>query len=201
MGEMVSSEMNLMSVPQPQRKVPKTEQFNPYLGINPDDGDGSFNVENMSDGQLPETGSTGASSIPGLDLLGGMLNMDEFRKELKSMSKDDLKEATNSLRGFLGTDMNKGASNLLDTMLDSIITELQDGDFISSGNPLEPIIKMAEKVATTLQDKASEKDIENLVKSTANFTSKYECNNGEDLPSGLKTQLEMIKNMMGQFQQ
>ena len=109
-----------------------------------------------------------------------MLNLGELTEQLKNMKKEDIDEATNSIKCLLGNDDN--TSNLVSDMLMNIQDELKKEN-ISNGNPLDNIVKIAESVASKMKPKMDEDgvDMNKLWQSTQNLANQCANENGNSL--------------------
>ncbi len=114
------------------------------------------------------------------------------------MKKEDIDEATNSIKSLLGNNVDDNTSNLISDMLTNIKDELQKED-MSSGNPLDSIVKIAESVASKIKPKIEEDgiDMTQLWNSTQTLANQCKDQNGNDLFGGNMNPFELVNQMMG----
>jgi hypothetical protein len=175
------------------------DTFDPFVGVGRNDD--VLDVNNMFDGELPpEEQTAGTSMMPGLNSLMGMsgFNMNELTDQLKNMNKDDIDDATNSIQSLLGSGTDDQTSGLISDMLTNIRDELKNDD-ISSGNPVDNILKIAESVANKMkpQMENSQVDMSQLFNSTKNLADNCKDKNGNSLFAGGANPFELMTKMMG----
>ena len=141
----------------------KELQFNPYVGLQSNND--NYSIDQMFGGpkDLPgekkniDLSSAGLMSQVGQ--LSKMIDMDKFSQDIKNINSDDIKEATNNIKGMLGGNSDEKTSNLISDMLDDITKELQSNN-LSDGDPFQNIMKVAEKVAEKIKPKVEKDNID-----------------------------------------
>ena len=125
------------------------------------------------------------------------INLNQLTDQLKNMKQEDIDEATDTIRNMLGTNDNGAAGELISDMLTNIRDELQNED-ISSGNPLNNIVKLAENVANKMKPKMDNSDVnvEDLFKSTKNLTDNCVDENGNNIFGNGLNPFAMMNTMM-----
>jgi len=176
----------------------KPLEFNPYVGVG---GDNVLSVDQMYSGELPEDQTVqkpGLGSLANMVGIDKMLNLKDLTDQLKNMKKEDIDEATNSIKSMLGTNVNEETSNLISDMLTNIQDELKNGD-VSSGNPLDNIVKIAESVASKMKPKMDEGgvDMSQLWNSTQNLANQCTDGNGNNLFGNGMNPFDLVNKMMG----
>jgi hypothetical protein len=171
-------------------------EFNPYIGIGGEES--NLSVNEMYSGKLPDEQiqKPGLSSLASMVGIDKMLNLSELTDQLKNMKKEDIDEATNSIKCLLGDDEN--TTNLVSDMLTNIQAELKKED-ISSGNPLDNIVKIAESVASKMQPQMDEDgiDMSKLWQSTQNLANQCSDDNGNNIFGNGMNPFDLINQMMG----
>lgn len=186
--------------------VVRAIDFNPYVGINADDGVeqkpvNDFSMDDIMSGPKVLPGEQASSATGGLTSMlgiGNMLNMDELAKELKNINTDEIEQATNNIKKLLGKNVDQNTSDMLTDMLTDITDELKRSpDTDQVGNPIEKIVKIAETVAERMVPKMKNKnvDVTKLWKSTQQLAT--QCGDGKGAPSinGMNP-LSMLNNIM-----
>jgi hypothetical protein len=174
--------------------------FNPYVGVGSDNGE--YNVEDMIAGvqNLPDQQtSLGVGAIAKLVGLDKVFNMDELQEQLKNMDEDDIKQATDSIKGMMGNNVDEKTSAIMSDMLRSIAEELQKDD-IKGGNPFDSLSRIADTVSQKIRPRFEEDgvDMHQLWQSTRNMSGQLKDKNGNPIFSGTggKNPVDMLNKMM-----
>lgn len=177
-------------------------EFNPYLGVGNNNTDYSVNdilsgCENIADG----IHKPGLSSFAGTIGLDKMLDVDKLSDQLKNMKKEDIDQATSNIKGLLSTNIDEKTSSILDVMLSNIQEELQRDD-VASGNPLDKIMKIAEKISDKIKPKIESEglDVSKLWSSTQNLANSCTDENGKTPFTGGIDPFSLINKLMTQTQ-
>jgi hypothetical protein len=178
-------------------------EFNPYVGVG--GSDEQYGIREMFSGPkiLPtEGGGLGLGSMTGLLGLNNMFDIKELRNQLKNMSSDDIDKATSNLKDLLGSGVSEKTSNLISDMLSNITTELKNTDD-DNENPIDSIMKIADKVANNLRPKIKNEGVsmEELLQSTSGLTKNLKDKNGNSLFGGGNNPFGMLDQMMSKFAQ
>jgi hypothetical protein len=173
-------------------------EFNPYVGIG-GDANGELSASDMFSAKFPEEAQQkpGLGSIASMIGIDKVLNLKQLTEQLKNMSKDDIDEATNSIKTLLGSNIDEKTSDLLSDMLCNISDELKN-DTMSSGNPLDNIVKIAESVAGKMRPKIDKNNIDvgALWNSTQNLAEKCKDENGNNLFANGMNPFDMMNKMI-----
>jgi len=179
-------------------KDAKQLTFNPYVGIG-GDTNGELTASDMFSAKFPEEAQQkpGLGSIASMIGIDKVLNLKQLTEQLKNMSKDDIDEATNSIKTLLGSNIDEKTSDLLSDMLCNISDELKN-DTMSSGNPLDNIVKIAESVAGKMRPKIDKNNIDvgALWNSTQNLAEKCKDENGNNLFANGMNPFDMMNKMI-----
>lgn len=158
-------------------------QFNPYVGVGEESEDYGVNTMTSEKLDLEDL----KNFKPGLDTMISALGIDKkldlesLRNQLKNMSKEEIHEATATLKNVLGAKaVNPKTANMIETMLSSISEELQNDTGNDNENPLNKIIKIAEVVANKMQPKmqSNNVNIQDLWTSTQNVAQDFKDEKG-----------------------
>jgi len=191
-------EPELKPKPEPE-SIQEEFTFNPYIGVGPSDGKYGINEMYSGPDQLPgNEKSLGMGSMAGLLGLDRMFNINELKEQLKNMSKEDIDSATKNLKDLLGTSVSENTNELISDMLSNITTELKN-EQNTDGDPLDSIMRIAESVATKLQPKIEEKNINvhELLQSTKGLTNNLTDEAGNAIFQGASNPFNLVNQMMG----
>jgi len=178
--------------------VKKPLEFNPYVGIGSNDQ--SYGVEDMysANPSLAEDkpSAPGIGSVISMLGVDKMINMEDLSNQLKNMKKEDIDTATNTIRSFLGPNVDENTTTLISDMLTGITTELKLKD-LSNGDPLSNIMKIAETVATKMQPQMIEKgiDMSALLNSTQNLANQCKDDKGNPIFGGENNPFSMLSQL------
>jgi hypothetical protein len=183
----------------------QSSDFNPYMGIAPSASDGKYGVDEMFsvvptfEDDKPDGG--GIDTIASMVGLDKMINLDDLTNQLKNMKKEDIENATNNIKGLLGSTIDDKTTSLITDMLSNISEELQKGD-LSNGNPIKNILNVAESVACKMKPKINPNDLSQLLNSTQTFANQCKDKKGNPIFSDKKMNpfslLGQFANNMGQ---
>ena len=184
---------------------PEHLNFNPYIGIGTNDNQ-EYGVNEMFSA-LP-TLDEDKPSGPGLEAiakaigLNKMVNMDELTSQLKNMKKEDIENATNSIKGLLGDNIDEKTSALITDMLTNISDEMKNNE-MGKGDPIKNILNIAESVASKMKPKIENDNIDmsQLINSTQIFANQCKDSNGKPMFDGKMNPfalLGQIANSMNQ---
>jgi len=178
----------------------KPLEFNPYIGIGSNEQTQEYgvnellsNVPTFDEDRPDAPGLTSMISTLGIDK---MINMDELSKQLKDMKREDIDNATNSIKSLLGNGMDENTSNLISDMLGNITDNLKMTD-ISNGKPLENIVKIAETVASKMRPEmqARNVDMRDLLSSTQKIAQNCKDDAGNPLFKDGQNPFDMLNKM------
>jgi len=179
--------------------------IDPFLGVGVNNNT-EFGVENMleSTKDLVEYGSQtpGLGSMAKMLGVDKMLNMEELSKQLKNINKSEIDEATKNIKKLLGSNVDENTSEMIGTILNDITDHLKTED-ISTGDPIQNIISIAEKVAKKAIPKIDKNkvDMNKIFESTKNLANTYTDANGNPVLSGNgNNPLAMLTSMMNNMQ-
>jgi hypothetical protein len=175
--------------------------IDPFLGVGVNNNS-EFGVENMleSTKDLVVQGSQtpGLGSMAKMLGVDKMLNMEELSKQLKNINKSEIDEATKNIKKLLGTNVDENTSEMIGTILNDITDHLKSED-IGSGDPIQNIINIAEKVAKKAIPKIDKNkvDMNKIFESTKNLANTYTDANGNPVLSGNGANpLSMLTSLM-----
>lgn len=185
----VSSEVVTASSSIEEKKKSEEEEeevFNPFVGVGSDNK--QYSVDDISAGvkNLPnDQPSIGVGSIVKLVGLDKAFNMDELQEQLKNMDENDIKQATESIQGMLGNNVDPKTSSLISEMLGNIAEELQNDD-LKSGDPFDSLTRIADKVSQKLKPKIEQEgvDMNSLWKSTQTMSGQLKDKDGNNIFGG-----------------
>lgn len=178
--------------------------IDPFLGVGQNNVQ-DFGVEDMlaTTKDLPQ-----GPQAPGLGSMAKMLgvdkmfNMEELSKQLKNINKSEIDEATKNIQKLLGSNVDENTSNMIGSILSDITDHLKSED-IGSGDPIQNIISIAEKVAQKAMPKidSNKVDMKKIFESTQKLADNYKDEKGNPILSGPNNPLAMLSSMMqGQMQ-
>jgi hypothetical protein len=171
-------------VPVENKNPVEQPDFNPYVGIG--NNDSAYGVNEMFSAtptfQEDKPSGPGIETIANLIGIDKMINMSELTEQLKNMNKDEIENATNSIKQLLGSNVDNSTSNLISDMLTSISDELKKSN-LKSDNPISNIVKIAETVAGKMKPKMEEQniDITQLFNSTQSLAQQCKDDKGNPL--------------------
>lgn len=155
--------------------------FNPYEGIGNDE---NFGVDTLISGPktLPGESSNKSGGFASFLNMKNMLNVDELTKQLQNISKNDIEQATDSIKKLLGDNVDEQTTDILNNILTNITDELKS-DKIKEGDPITNILEIADSVAKKLGPNIKKQniDITQLMSTTKNLASKCKDNNGNNV--------------------
>ena len=191
----------------------KKEEFNVFTGVG--ENNNNYSVEEMNSGPelLPDQQAPPDSGI-GLILeatgLNKMINLDDLAEQLKNITPEEIKEATDSIKKLLGKNLDEKTAQVIDDMINDVTQELTENkkENLKDGKGgLSTIGKIAETVAKKVMPKINSKNLDpqKIIESTQNLTNIYKDqmsksgNNGPDpmamLSSFLGNQMKMAENL------
>ena len=180
----------------PESKLIVNNTFNPFIGVGSNNTE--YGLSDLLSGPklLPDQSSPGINGITKMLGIDKMLNMDDLAKQLKNITKEQIDEATASIKSMLG-DVDENTSELIDIMLTDITDEFKKGD-ISSGHPVDNFVKIAESVAHKMMPKIDKNkiDINKVWNSTRNMASKCQDKDGKPLFDGPNNPLSLVTGLM-----
>jgi hypothetical protein len=180
----------------------KEKEFDPYTGIGQNNLD-NYNVNDIMSGTKNtdgcEVSKPGLGSLANLVGIDKMLNLDELKTELQSMTDEDVKKATEKIQNMLGSNNDPQTNQVINNMLSNIRDELKNED-ISTGNPIDNIMKIADSVALKIKPQMEESgvDIGKIFESTQNLADNIRDENGNPVFTGENNQnpYDMLNNIM-----
>ncbi len=145
-----------------------------------------------------------APDAPGIGSMAKMLgvdkmfNMGELSKQLKNINKAEIDEATTNIKKLLGSNVDENTSNMIGNILSDITEHLKNED-MGSGDPIQNIINIAEKVAKKTMPKIDKNNIDmnKIFESTQNLANNYKDKDGKPiLGGGNNNPLSMLTSLM-----
>ncbi len=188
----------------PEQNVINTMNLDidPFLGVGTSGGD--FSIEQMLEATKDMPKGPDAPGIGSMAKMFGvdkMFNMEELSKQLKNINKSEIDEATKNIQKMLGSNVDENTSDMIGSILTDITEHLKTSD-LGSGDPIQNIINIAEKVAQKAIPKIDQNkvDMKKIFESTQNLASNYKDQNGNSLmsnnnPFGMLTSLLQNPNM------
>jgi len=172
--------------------------IDPYLGVGTNQ---DFGIDDMleSNKNLPNTVSApGIGSMAKMLGVDKMFNMEELSSQLKKINKSEIDEATNNIKKLLGSNVDENTSDMIGTILSDITEHLKSED-IGSGDPIQNIINIAEKVAQKAIPKIDKNkiDMKKMFESTQNLANNCKDNDGKTMFRGGNNPLSMLTALMG----
>jgi hypothetical protein len=159
--------------------------IDPFLGVN-NLNNTEFSVENIvnetNDLQNANNTTPGLSSMAHMLGIDKMLNLDNLSEQLKNINKTEIDDATANIKSLLCNNSNDKTSNMIDDIVTNIAEELQNSDF-SEGNPINNIIKIAEKIGQNFIPKVESENInmEQLLQKTNTLANNFKDNSGNPI--------------------
>jgi hypothetical protein len=179
----------------PDSKFIVKKEFNPFVGVGENISD--YSVDDVLAGQKSLGALTYSKTSNMLELLGinKMVNMEELSHQLKNITKEQIEEATTSIKGMLG-DVDNNTSDMISSMLSDISNELK-GD-LNTDNPLDSLVKIAEKVAHNMIPKinSNKVDIEKVWNSTKKMADNCNDKDGKPIFGGSNNPLSFLTGFM-----
>ena len=173
-----------------------TPAFNPFVGVG--ENTAEYGVSDLLSGPalLPDQTAPGVEGISKMLGIDKMLNMEDLAKQLKNITKEQIEQATKSIKALLG-DVDAGTSEMIDMMLTDITDELKRED-ISSGQPINNLVKIAETVAHKMMPKIDPKkvDMKKVWDSTRNIATKCHDKDGKPIFDGPNNPLSLVTGLM-----
>ena len=168
-----------------ENQAVKKDDFDPFIGVGKDDEE--FGVDQMYaavptlDEDRPS--GVGIETIMNLTGIDKMINMDELTSQLKNMNKEDIDNATNSIKAYLGPNVDSNTTNLISDMLMSVSEELKNNDLGKGANPIATIKNIAETVASKMRPNIEKNniDISQLINATQAFGNNLKDKNGNPM--------------------
>jgi hypothetical protein len=184
--------------------------FNPYEGIG-EVNDSQYGVDEMYNNikSIPAetnsgSGMQGIGSMANMLGLGNTFDLNKISEQLKSISKEDVDNATDNIKKLLGNDCDDNTGEMISDMLTNITDKLKD-DNLTEGNPIDNIVKIAQSVAQQMIPQMNQKgiDIAKLWNSTQKVATNCKDSKGNFLfPEGnnpLTMLSSLVNNQMGQM--
>lgn len=176
--------------------VTKVAEFNPFIGVG--ENKAEYGVNDLLSGPtlLPDQSAPGIDGITKLLGIDKILNLEDLSKQLKNITKEQIDQATKSIKSLLG-DVDENTSEMIDLMLNDITDELKKED-ISNGHPIDNLVKIAECVAHKMMPKIDPKkvDMNKVWNSTRNIASKCHDKDGKPIFDGPNNPLSIVTNLM-----
>ena len=152
------------------------------LGVGSNNNE-DFGVDNMiasTQDLKNEVTAPGISSMAKMLGVDKMLNMEELSKQLKNINKSEIDEATSNIKNLLGSNVDENTSDMIGNILNDITDQLKSSD-LSTGDPIQNIISIAEKVAQNTLPKIDKNkvDIKKVFESTQNLANNYKDKDGK----------------------
>lgn len=177
----------------------KDTSFNPYVGIG-DNSNGTFGVDELTSGpqSLSEQSGPGIGSVVSLLGIDKMFNLDQLTDQLKNIDQKEIDEASENIKKLLGGNLDEGTSEMINMMLHDITSELRKDNLSNGNNPVNNILKVAEKVAGNMVHKIDPKkiDMTKVWESTQNLAKNYTDQKGEKIFNGDSNPLSMLTGLM-----
>lgn len=179
-------------------------EIDPFLGVGQNNGT-DFGVEDMlaTTKDLPQgPQAPGFGSMAKMLGVDKMFNMEELSKQLKNINKSEIDDATKNIQKLLGSNVDENTSNMIGSILSDITDHLKSED-IGSGDPIQNIINIAEKVAQKAMPRidTNKVDMKKIFESTQKLADTYKDEKGNPILGGANNPLSMLTSMMqGQMQ-
>lgn len=178
-NETISKELVVKEEDSP---IVKKDDFDPFVGVGKDGEE--FGVDQMYasvptlEEDRPE--GVGIETIMNLTGIDKMINMDELTSQLKNMNKEDIDNATNSIKAYLGPNVDSKTTDLITDMLMSVSEELKNNNLANGSNPIATIKNIAETVASKMRPNIEKNniDISQLISATQAFGNNLKDKNG-----------------------
>ena len=169
------------------------------LGVGSNNNEG-FGVENLlasSQDIKNEISTPGIGSMAKMLGVDKMLNMEELSNQLKNINKAEIDEATINIKKLLGSNVDENTSDMIGNILNDITDQLKSSD-LSSGDPIQNIINIAEKVAQNTLPKIDKNkvDIKKVLESTQNLASNYKDKDGNPFMANGVNPLDILSSLM-----
>lgn len=166
--------------------VVKKDDFDPFVGVGSNNEE--FGVEQMYSSvpslEDDKPSGVGIEAIMNLTGFDKMINMNDLTSQLKNMSKEDIDNATNSIKSYLGPNVDSKTTDLISDMLMSVSEELKNNNGLTNGaNPITTIKNIAETVASKMRPNIEKNniDVTQLLNATQAFGNNLKDKNGNPM--------------------
>lgn len=168
------------------------QNFNPYEGVGDSSSKSDYDVGKMfsaMDAKIPDQQKSNMPGVPNLGVLAQaaglnqLIDPDELKKQLGSITPDKIKEMKQNMGKIMGDlgDGDKQTNKTMSTMLDTIFDEISKTDLSNSNNPFDKILGLAENVSKKIENKVKPEDFNKLVNSSVKLASKAKDQDGNPL--------------------
>lgn len=189
----------------PDSHVILKQEFNPYIGVGSSTNE--YSLDDMLSGPeiLPNqtapislTGSDGISNIVKMIGIDKMINMEELTNQLKNMTDEDIEKASQGIRQMLGEDADESTTEMIDSMLHNINSELKKEAINGTGDPISNVVKIANNVAQNMLPTIDQNkiDMEKMWDQTKKMTNKCVDKDGKPLFNGKDNPLSFMTSFM-----
>lgn len=153
--------------------------FNPYTGIGITDTSLSVSDIYSQPTTDEETTTMDISKLTKSLGLDKMLKLDSLVQKLKEIEPDEIDNATQNLKNVMKSNENDKTSGLIADIIGDVAKELKS-DKLDSENPLDNIVRIAEKVSKNMGKRMSDDGItaESMLSLAQNLSNK--CGNGNN---------------------
>jgi len=179
------------SIIKEEEKEENKDSFNPYTGIGDSSSKSDYDVNKLFSAMNVEIPDQKKSTSGGPNLgmlaqaagLNQLINPEELKKQLKSITPDKIKEMKQNMSKIMGDlgDGDEGTNKTMTTMLDTIFDEISKSDLSNSDNPFTKILGLAENVSKKIENKVNPEDFDKLVNSSVKLASKAKDQDGNPL--------------------
>lgn len=170
--------------------------LDPYIGVGKNISE--YGIDDLLSGPqlLPDQTAPGVDGITKLFGIDRLLNIEGLTEQLKNITKEQIEQASISLKSLLG-DVDENTSEFIDLMLTDITEQLNNKD-IKGGSPINNLFKIAECVAQKIAPVVERNgiDMTKVYDQTKNMASKCCDEKGNPMFSGPNNPISMITNMM-----
>lgn len=172
------------------------KEFDPFVGVGSNDE--NYGVDDIISGPelLADQTAPGIEGITKMLGIDKMINMEELSEQLKNLSPGDVENAAQSIKQMLGPNVDEGTSEMIDSMLNNITSELKNSP--KSDKPIDGVLKIAETVAQTMMPKIDKNkvDMKKVWDQTKNMATNCRDKNGKPIFSEQNNPLAMLTGFM-----
>ena len=188
----------------PNSQIIIKKEFDPYIGVGTNNTDYGLNEMLSGPTLLPDqsappslTGPDGISNVVKMMGIDKMIPMEELSKQLKNMTPEDIELASQGIKKMLGEDADEGTTEMIDSMLHNISSELKKED-INNGDPMANMVKIANSVAQNMIPNIDHNkvDMKKMWNQTKKMTNNCVDKNGNPMFAGKNNPLDMMTAFM-----
>lgn len=161
------------------------EEFNPYIGVGMDNPEYCINdiLESIPVIEDDKPVGVGVQTLIKMIGLDKMININDFLDKLRTMTQEDIDNATEIVRNSIAnSNASESTANLISGILTDVSSELKNSD-INSDDPFKTISNVIATVSDKVKDSITGGDIslEQLQESAGAFANQFKDENGKQM--------------------